>query len=191
MGSLCPLCAPPPPAALQAIKYSERREGHDHRAPLYFGGVRPVQETGRVGAKHKGGVALRGSGEARSGRNLCEGLPACRGARSGWGLHQDHGFPRRASLPGTRGARSLRSLAAAGTRRPAGGARVTSSRVAAPADPDPRLRADPEPGRRAARRLGERRPRGPSRSRSNWSPERGGGRWWWWGRPPSRRQTGN
>ncbi|XDB62555.1 hypothetical protein AB1E18_015898 [Capra hircus] len=104
---------------------------------------------------------------------------------------KDHGFPRRASLPGTRGARSLRSLAAAGTRRPAGGARVTSSRVAAPADPDPRLRADPEPGRRAARRLGERRPRGPSRSRSNWSPERGGGRWWWGGatsQPETNRQ---
>lgn len=169
MRSLCPLCASP--AAMQAVKDSERREGDDHRSPLCFWGVRPVQATGRVGAKHKGGVALRGSGEAGSGWNLCEGLPACRGARSGWCLHPDHGFPGRASPLGTRGARSPRSLAAAGARQPAGGARVTSSRAAAPADPDPGLRADPEPGRRAARRLGERRPRGPSRSGSNWSPE--------------------
>lgn len=90
-------------------------------ALLYFGGVRPVQATGRVGAKHKGGVALRGSGEAGSGWNLCDSLPACPSARSGWGLHQDHGFPRGASPPGTRGARSV-------SPEPGGGGGAATSR---------------------------------------------------------------
>ena len=109
-----------PPPRCRPLKTRRRGRGMI-TALLYFGGVRPVQATGRVGAKHKGGVALRGSGEARSGWNLCDSLPACPSARSGWGLHQDHGFPRGASPPGTRGARSV-------SPEPGGGGGAATSR---------------------------------------------------------------
>lgn len=101
---------------------------------------------------------MRGSGEAGSGSNLCEGRTACRGAAVGvsaWAaVFQPPSalaplllapLPRRTSSPRTCGARPLSSLAAAGARRPAGGARVARNRVAAPAEPDPGFLADPEP----------------------------------------------